>query len=145
MSLSVRPSPAFLKLGLAAVVVVIVVVAFVHLPGGLARQDMGGAGSAGLPLKENYQWGKDGDPLTHMMQTQKHRESIKWTHYMALYDRHFNKFRGKKMHILEIGVRRGGSLQMWKKYFGAQAMIYGVDIDPNTKKYVLSGTIYSNI
>lgn len=32
--------------------------------------------------------------------------------------------------MLEFGVLHGGSLQMWKHYFGAQAKIYGVDINP---------------
>jgi 23S rRNA U2552 (ribose-2'-O)-methylase RlmE/FtsJ len=32
--------------------------------------------------------------------------------------------------ILEFGVNQGGSLLMWRSYFGRKAMIYGVDIDP---------------
>ncbi len=35
---------------------------------------------------------------------------------------------------MEIGVFQGGSLQMWKDYFGPQAKIIGVDIDPRCKE-----------
>lgn len=58
----------------------------------------------------------------------------KWLHYFAIYDRHFNKFRGKPVVIVEFGVSHGGSLQMWKKYFGRRARIIGVDINPECKQ-----------
>lgn len=56
----------------------------------------------------------------------------KWLHYFDIYHRHFAPFRRKKITILEIGVYQGGSLQMWRKYFGRKARIYGVDIDDRT-------------
>jgi hypothetical protein len=58
----------------------------------------------------------------------------KWNHYFEVYDRHLSKYRGKEITILEIGVSQGGSLQMWKDYFGSKAKIYGVDIDPRCKQ-----------
>ena len=57
----------------------------------------------------------------------------KWQHYFDIYDRHFQRFRDREVVILEIGVYYGGSLQMWKQYFGAKARIYGIDINPNCK------------
>ncbi len=57
----------------------------------------------------------------------------KWVHYFDVYDRHFSRFRGTEMTILEIGVSKGGSLQMWKDYFGPKAKIYGMDINPQCK------------
>jgi hypothetical protein len=54
----------------------------------------------------------------------------KWQHYFEVYDRHFARFRGSDVNLLEIGVYQGGSLQMWKWYFGARARIWGVDINP---------------
>ena len=54
----------------------------------------------------------------------------KWRHYFEIYDRHFARFRGRPVNIVEVGVYKGGSLQMWKHYFGPQARIVGVDIDP---------------
>jgi len=58
----------------------------------------------------------------------------KWVHYFDIYDRHFSRFRNKEITILEIGVSQGGSLQMWKNYFGDKARIYGIDIDPRCKE-----------
>jgi len=58
----------------------------------------------------------------------------KWHHYIPLYDRYFSSFRGQKIRFLEIGVSNGGSLQMWRKYFGDDAIIYGIDIDPKCEK-----------
>jgi hypothetical protein len=57
----------------------------------------------------------------------------KWQHYFEVYDRHFSKYRNKEVVILEIGVSQGGSLQMWKDYFGDKAKIYGIDVNPNCK------------
>lgn len=53
----------------------------------------------------------------------------KWVHYLDLYDRHFSPFRGP-VKMLEIGVFEGGSLELWRKYFGPDATIYGIDINP---------------
>lgn len=58
----------------------------------------------------------------------------KWHHYFDIYHNHFSRFRGKEVKILEIGVFHGGSLQMWKEYFGDQAFIYGVDINPKCQE-----------
>jgi len=57
----------------------------------------------------------------------------KWNHYFEIYDRHFSRFRGTDVHIVEFGVSQGGSLQMWKKYFGPDCKILGVDINPHCK------------
>ncbi len=53
----------------------------------------------------------------------------KWAHYFSIYERHFNAFRNRPIRLIEYGVFHGGSLQMWKHYFGPQAQIIGVDID----------------
>lgn len=67
---------------------------------------------------------------------QNRRNTIhKWTHYFEIYHKHFERFRGKKCVILEIGVSLGGSLQMWKHYFGEKASIIGIDINPECKKF----------
>ncbi|NJO41085.1 MAG: class I SAM-dependent methyltransferase [Cyanobacteria bacterium CRU_2_1] len=58
----------------------------------------------------------------------------KWTHYFEIYDRHFSRFRNTDVLIVEIGVYHGGSLQMWKNYFGSNAKIIGIDIDPRCKQ-----------
>lgn len=59
----------------------------------------------------------------------------KWDTYFEVYDRYFSRYRGTDVHLLEIGVCHGGSLQMWKHYFGEKAMIYGVDVNPNCRDF----------
>ena len=59
----------------------------------------------------------------------------KWKHYFPIYERHFREFVYKPVTFLEIGVWRGGSLQMWKRYFGPHARIIGVDILPECKEF----------
>ena len=59
----------------------------------------------------------------------------KWIHYFDIYVRHFQRFVYKKPVILEIGVAGGGSLQMWKEYFGEGSKVIGIDIDPKCKQF----------
>jgi cephalosporin hydroxylase len=59
----------------------------------------------------------------------------KWMHYFEIYHRHFERFRGKPVTVVEFGVSQGGSLEMWRNYFGRRARIYGIDIDPNCKQF----------
>jgi len=63
----------------------------------------------------------------------------KWHHYLPIYESLFKKYSGKKIKLLEIGVLRRGSLKLWKKYFGVDAQIYGIDIDPTAKQYETDG------
>jgi len=58
----------------------------------------------------------------------------KLDHYIEIYDTYFSRYRNREMVILEIGAAHGGSLQMWKKYFGDKARIFAVDINPDCKK-----------
>jgi hypothetical protein len=64
----------------------------------------------------------------------------KWGHYFSVYERHFSPFRGRPLQILEVGCFQGGSLQMWRQYFGPQAQIHGVDIDVRCKQFEEPGT-----
>ncbi|CAG0982680.1 8-demethyl-8-(2-methoxy-alpha-L-rhamnosyl)-tetracenomycin-C 3'-O-methyltransferase [Burkholderiales bacterium] len=59
----------------------------------------------------------------------------KWMHYFDIYDRHLARFRNQSPVMLEIGVYHGGSLGMWKDYFGPGARIIGVDINPRAKRF----------
>lgn len=67
------------------------------------------------------------------------RSVFKWTQYLGAYDEQFSPFRDgfaapdgtiRPLRMLEIGVLDGGSLQIWRKYFGPTAIITGVDINP---------------
>ena len=59
----------------------------------------------------------------------------KWFHYFSIYDRYFSKYRNQPVSILEIGVYHGGSLQMWKDYFGDKVQVYGIDVNPKCKEF----------
>ena len=59
----------------------------------------------------------------------------KWHHYLPLYERYLGPWRGRPLRFLEIGVFKGGSLEMWRKYFGPEAVIYGIDIDPTCARF----------
>lgn len=52
----------------------------------------------------------------------------KWHHYLPIYEKYLAPYRGRPFRFLEIGVNRGGSLRMWRQYFGPQAVIFGIDI-----------------
>jgi len=69
----------------------------------------------------------------HLFQQHQSRFSSKWQHYFAVYDRFFSRFINQKFTLLEIGVSLGGSLQLWKKYFGSHVSVIG--IDNNSQSY----------
>ncbi len=59
----------------------------------------------------------------------------KWTHYYPAYERHLAKFVGHEVNVVEIGVYSGGSLEMWRDYFGPGARIVGIDIAEECRAY----------
>ncbi|KAA6183937.1 hypothetical protein F2Q65_14110 [Thiohalocapsa marina] len=59
----------------------------------------------------------------------------KWHHYIPVYDRYLSRFTGKSPRVLELGVANGGGLQMWRRYFGESAVIFGVDISPECASF----------
>jgi len=69
--------------------------------------------------------------------------SNKWIHYLYIYDRLFLEYRAKNkpITILEIGVDRGGSIEIWEKYFPKGSKIHGVDINPQCKEIHFSENI----
>ena len=48
--------------------------------------------------------------------------------YCDEYDIFLNKYRDKKVNVLELGVFRGNSIKMWLEYF-YKGNVYGVDIE----------------
>ena len=61
--------------------------------------------------------------------------SSKYKKYFTIYEDLFRKFRGKDIIFVEIGIQNGGSLEIWKKYFGKNSKIIGVDFNPDCKKF----------
>jgi hypothetical protein len=62
------------------------------------------------------------------------RRVYKWRNYPDVYHRYLERFRGAKFRMLEIGVAEGGSLEVWRKYFGPEAIVFGIDINPACAK-----------
>jgi hypothetical protein len=89
----------------------------------VAPMDQGEATEAANPLWDYFMAHKSGPGIW------------KWKHYFEIYHRHFERFRGRDVRVLEIGVFSGGSLLMWRDYFGPQSIIYGVDIEPACEAY----------
>ena len=71
--------------------------------------------------------------LYHDFWTNDKKTVHKHLHYFPVYERHFSKFINQSIVFWEIGVNKGGSLQMWKRFFGPFAQIVGIDIEPECK------------
>ncbi|KRD09597.1 hypothetical protein ASE48_06075 [Mycobacterium sp. Root265] len=59
----------------------------------------------------------------------------KWAHYLPSYDLVLAPCKSRPVRMLEIGVARGGSLQMWRRYLHPDSVIVGIDIDPSTAQF----------
>ena len=55
----------------------------------------------------------------------------KWSRYFDVYQRYLEKYEGKNITFVEVGVFKGGSLEMWSKFFGPESKLYGIDVDTN--------------
>jgi hypothetical protein len=56
--------------------------------------------------------------------------SSKHSSYFQVYDQLFTDYIGKPITFVEIGVANGGSLFMWRDFFGPNARIIGIDLNP---------------
>ena len=63
-----------------------------------------------------------------------HRDYVsdKWEQYIGIYEAELAPHLsiGEPLHLLEIGVQNGGSLEIWSKYLPRSSRIYGIDTDP---------------
>jgi cephalosporin hydroxylase len=88
------------------------------------------------PLADNPRMlARAGNAMEQAFYGHRDRLADKWHHYLEVYDRHLSRYRGKAVHLLEIGVFKGGSLQIWKSYLGGGAVIHGIDIDPSCRDH----------
>ena len=60
----------------------------------------------------------------------------KWVHYFPIYTRHLEQFRDRAVNVLEVGVYRGGGLEMLSRYLGPEAKLVGLDIDEDAVRSV---------
>jgi hypothetical protein len=84
-------------------------------------------------------WEPEG-PFATLFAEHEGREAVKWVHFFAIYDELFGPYAAgfpspdasiRPLRFLEIGVDRGGSLELWRKFFGPDAVIFGIDINPS--------------
>jgi SAM-dependent methyltransferase len=51
------------------------------------------------------------------------------SHYLRNYEEYFGGLRDKEVRLLELGIKEGGSLLLWRDYF-EKGIIVGLDIEP---------------
>jgi hypothetical protein len=83
--------------------------------------------------------GRNAGPIERAYFAHHGRLAHKWHQYLPLYDRYFAPYQhgrdGKPIRMLEIGVSHGGSLALWRQFFGPDAVIFGVDIDERCRVF----------
>jgi len=62
------------------------------------------------------------------------RKSIKTHTYFQVYEELLGKYIGKHFTLVEIGVLDGGSLHMWRNYFGPLAKIIGIEFNQESAR-----------
>lgn len=65
--------------------------------------------------------------IYEIFQTKLTKRCDKWLPYFDVYEKYFSKFVNQQPVVVEVGVQFGGSMQLWKEYFGPDAKIYGID------------------
>ena len=53
----------------------------------------------------------------------------KWLHYFAVYEETLLSKRGFPIRLLEIGVQKGASLELWRRILHPDSVIVGIDVD----------------
>jgi cephalosporin hydroxylase len=86
-------------------------------------------------IGHNYKKSGNKNPIADYFYNNNGKVIQKWDHYFDIYHSHFEKFYKKNSKIIEFGVFKGGSLDMWKDYFGDDSKIIGIDINPDCEKF----------
>jgi len=61
--------------------------------------------------------------------------STKYRKYFSIYDKLFSDYRDQEITFIEIGILQGGSLFMWRDFFGPKARIIGIDLNPDAMRW----------
>jgi hypothetical protein len=64
----------------------------------------------------------------------------KWIRYFPVYERYLQRYRGRPVRVLEIGLYRGGGLELLRNFLGPEARLVGIDLDKKARAAV--GTRY---
>lgn len=59
----------------------------------------------------------------------------KTAHFIPVYESTFHHYRDRPIRFLEIGVACGGSLELWRQYFCPDALIVGIDGNPQCARF----------
>lgn len=101
----------------------------------------------GLYRKENSEDDIDKWDIGRLFLNHDGHETVKWSQYLEAYDRFLGPRRygilegggmRRPTRLLEIGVREGGSLQIFQEFFGSNGQIVGIDIDNRCRKIEVS-------
>jgi hypothetical protein len=65
-----------------------------------------------------------------------HNYTLYYDELFAPYVKSSQASTPKPLSILEVGVKKGGSMKLWRELFGWDSMIYGVDIDPGVPSFI---------
>ena len=66
--------------------------------------------------------------MNDLLELGKQYKSTKdWSGFLEIYSNYFKDYKDKEINILEIGIDKGESLKIWRKYF-TRAKICGIDI-----------------
>ncbi len=65
--------------------------------------------------------------------------SYKHSTYFQVYEELLAPYRNKNITFVEVGVLNGGSLFMWRDFFGPEVRIIGVDFNPLAKRWEQDG------
>lgn len=65
--------------------------------------------------------------------------SLKHSSYFHVYETLFSRYVGQRFTFVEIGVLNGGSLNMWRQFFGPGARIVGIDMNPAALRWEDAG------
>ena len=68
------------------------------------------------------------------------RMIMKMDHYLDIYDKLLRDWQGRDVSFLGIGVYKGGSIRMWRDFWGPKSTVTFLDIDPACAALQLDGT-----
>jgi len=78
-------------------------------------------------------------PSLHQIYKKAKYFSMKHDSYFSVYEELFSAYVDQDITFVEIGVLNGGSLMMWREFFGPKATIIGIDLNPAAKELEKDG------
>jgi hypothetical protein len=80
--------------------------------------------------------------LEDIFHSHRGKVSDKWSSYLPIYDRSFERFRRSPVRLLEIGIQNGGSLEVYQAYFLQGSLLVGCDIDAKCQALQYDGNVH---